>query len=170
MTPSLEITPSPAQIEMPVRCKLCKRKFKPPAGVVLGESPGETTAKFIQLLFVHLAENHPQHSQIASIHGTEYSGMLMLTNFDVSPTVEKQRDFLRWKINTLTRRSFVSDERIKARVLAMFAESFSQEEINQAMKPGELGSKIENLLREMRDSLIEKNRYDMAETPYLTLT
>jgi hypothetical protein len=138
-----------SEIVVPINCRLCSRKFTPPAGVDLGESPDQRTAKFVMKLSTHLRESHPNEFKAAAISGQEYGGMLMMKFFGVNADVLKQCDQTRWKIHQATRAIFINDERIAARVTELFSSSHTEAEMRAAFTGEGLGLKVVKLLREM---------------------
>lgn len=143
------------EIVVPINCRVCSRKFTPPAGVDLAESPDERTAKFVMKLSTHLRESHPNEFKAAAISGQEYGGMLMMRYFGVNAGVLNQVEQTRWKIHQSTRAVVVSDDRIAVRVTELFATTHTEAELRETFTGDGLGLKVVKMLREMRDILTE---------------
>lgn len=143
------------EIVVPINCRLCSRKFTPPAGVDLSETPDQRTAKFVMKLSTHLRESHPNEFKAAAIAGQEYGGMLMMKFFGVNAGVLNQVEQTRWRIHQATRAVQVSDDRIAIRVTELFAKTHTEAELRESFSGDGLGMAVVNLLREMRDVLTE---------------
>jgi hypothetical protein len=144
-----------SEIVVPIACRLCSRKFTPPAGVDLGDTPDARTARFVMKLSTHLRETHPNEFKAAALQGQEYGGMLMLRYFGVNGDVRHQADQTRWKIHQATAAIHVSDERIVTRVTELFSATHTAAELRASFSGDGLGLKIVRLLQEMRDILTE---------------
>jgi len=144
-----------SEIVVPINCRLCNRRFTPPPGVDLGDTPDARTARFVMRLSTHLRETHPNEFKAAAIQGQEYGGMLMLRYFGVNGEVRHQADQTRWKIHQATAAIRVSDERIVARVTELFAATHTEAELRATFTGNGLGMKVVKLLQEMRDTITE---------------
>jgi hypothetical protein len=155
-------------IQTPIVCKICGKNFPVPAGVILDVTKAnQRLAEFVHKLAVHLKERHPQQQLMAGASGAEYTGMLTLMHFDLSGEIATQRDFLRWRVHTATRRANVTNERIDQRAREILAGYFTAEEIDAKMREG-IGRDIRKALGDMRDVLTESGRYEVREMPETT--
>jgi hypothetical protein len=152
--------PNHTAIIQPTTCKLCGKRFTQPPGVDLTRTTDERTNGFISQLVTHLTERHPQDAKSAMVLGAEYAGMLKMSYFNMSGNVEEQREKLRKKIHRITRRVYVPDDKIDARVREVFGRYFTVEELARMFERDELGSAVVELLRRMRDVLTESVSVD----------
>lgn len=148
-------TAAVTEIVVPITCRVCTRKFTPPAGVDLNDTPDQRTAKFVMKLSTHLRETHPNEFRAAAISGQEYGGMLMMRYFAVNGGVLSQSDQTRWKIHQATRAVMVSDDRIALRVTELFALTHTEAELGKLFTGDGLGIKVVRLMQEMRDIITE---------------
>lgn len=157
---STQITELIEHAEAPIACKLCNKIFVKPLGVVLSETPDQRAQAFVARLMVHLNERHKEYAAACGVAGREYIGMLTLLYFKMEGDIERQRDFLRWKIHRATTRAAVSDDRIRERVIQLLAGRMTEPEIAHVMQPGGLGGDIMIMMQQLRNVLSEHNRYD----------
>lgn len=146
--------------DAPIACKLCGKIFVKPLGVVLSETPDARAQAFVARLMVHLNERHKEYAGACGAAGREYIGMLTLLYFQMEGDIERQRDFLRWKIHKATTRATVSDVRIRERVIQLLSKRMTEPEIEAIMRPGQLGGDIMVMMEQLRNVLSEHNRYD----------
>jgi len=109
----------------------------------------------------HLQKSHPDAIQAAQMSGGEFAGYLMVSKcFEMdNATAEKLgTDFTRWNVHKLTARkeAHPSDERIRDRVAQIFQGLDTPHYAHFAVE-------VENLLREMRDAIEEKDRYSTPQ-------
>ncbi len=134
-------------------------------------------------LMKHLTQKHQAELQWTQLMGGEYAGLLAMNFFEThAPQVEAQRDYARWKIHTLTRRSHVTDQRIAEKLRAVYSQNFYR--LTEEAPPdtpqrtrGELEQFIDlwmetpfaqalaQMIRDMRDVLTERDRYQMTDPP-----
>jgi hypothetical protein len=109
-----------SEIAVATRCTLCPRKFYGPRGpTVVGEQPSGRMAHFVQQLGEHIAQAHPEQSQMMMLRIWEFQGWLLLSLFDTDdPKVSDQRDRFRWLIHQATLRCRAENLDVKAAVLA----------------------------------------------------
>ena len=106
----------------PCKCRHCSKVFYGPdeglgGALIVNEAQQRRAMRYVQSLTQHLQKHHPQALQAAQIFGSEYAGMLALSNFDTEDEiVQEQRDFVRWKVHNATRRAAVTDDRIDEKV------------------------------------------------------
>jgi hypothetical protein len=160
---------SPSSIIQPVRCKQCGKEFARHGPLDLTKTENERTHSFIQVLLAHLQERHPEFAQAGVLLGREYAGMLHLMNFDISGQVHEQREYLRLKVHTITRRIYVEQERLEERVHEMLTQFQTTEEIERSMNAGGIGRAMVELMRNLRDVIMEANApYRFDDNPYYT--
>ena len=153
----------------PTRCKQCGRVFQSHGPLDLTKTENERTHSFIQVLLAHLRDCHPEFAQAGVLLGREYSGMLHLMNFDISGDVQEQREYLRLKVHTITRRVYVEEERLTERVREMLTAFQTTAEIEHSMSASGIGQAIVELLLNLRDVLMEANvPYRFDDNPYYT--
>jgi hypothetical protein len=109
-----------SEIAVATRCTLCNRKFYGPRGpAVVGEQPSGRMAHFVQQLGEHIAQAHPEQSQMMMLRIWEFQGWLLLSLFDTDdPKVSDQRDRFRWLIHQATLRCRADKLDVKAAELA----------------------------------------------------
>jgi len=157
----------------PCQCVHCNKTFYGPeeglgGALIVGEAAQRRAMRYVQTLTTHLQKQHPQVLTTAQIFGSEYAGMLALMNFKTDDElVAQQRDFVRWKVHNATRRASVSDDRIVEKVRSILTgylinDPEREKKLNESMADG-IGSKIVEVMTEMRDVLEERGRY--TETP-----
>lgn len=178
------MNPTPL-IVRPTLCKICGQKFEGNSlnsAAIIGENAQakiQQIQALISPLMKHLTKKHPQQLQWAQLMGGEWGGLLSLNFFQCDePTIERQRDETRWKINQMTRRVAITDERIKERLLTAVIEAFTKdakrvesreelpadelEEIKaraEIWMGHELAREITKTMQKMRDVLEERGRY-----------
>lgn len=156
----------------PCKCRHCQKVFYGPeeglgGAVLLNESEQKRAMRYVQSLTQHLQKQHPQALQAAQIFGSEYAGMLALSNFETEDAlVAEQRDFVRWKVHNATRRAVVTDDRIVEKVSAILdgflvGDPNREKKLNESMADG-LGAKIVEVMTQMRDVLEERGRYNIT--------
>jgi hypothetical protein len=157
----------------PCECVHCGKTFYGPeeglgGALIVGEAAQRRAMRYVQTLTTHLQKHHPKVLTTAQIFGSEYAGMLALMNFKTDDElVAQQRDFVRWKVHNATRRASVSDDRIVEKVRSILAgylmkDPERERKLSESMADG-VGSKIVEVMTEMRDVLEERGRY--TETP-----
>lgn len=163
---------NPTLITQPTRCKLCNHIFQSDLLGTAAIVGGNPQAKLQQVnalmkpLMKHLQSKHPDAIQNAQMAGAEFAGYLMVTGaFELdAATFEKLgADFTRWNVHKLTARkeAVPSDERIRERVAMVLAEPATERmlSLGNAFEVAELHRSVEALLIEMRDSIVEKDRF-----------
>ena len=155
----------------PCKCRHCQKVFYGPdeglgGALIVNEAAQRRAMRYVQSLTQHLQKHHPEHLKAAQIFGSEYAGMLALSNFETEDElVAEQRDFVRWKVHNATRRAVVTDDRIDDKVREALSGFLIQDperdrKLNESMADG-LGSKIVEVMRTMRDVLEERGRYQI---------
>jgi len=156
----------------PCKCRHCQKVFYGPdeglgGALIVNEAAQRRAMRYVQSLTQHLQKHHPEHLKAAQIFGSEYAGMLALSNFETEDElVAEQRDFVRWKVHNATRRAVVTDERIIEKVSSVL-DSFlvtdpdRVRKLNDSMAEG-LGAKIVEVMMYMRDVLEERGRYNVT--------
>lgn len=153
--------PEPMLIHQPTKCLLCGHIFGSDLlhdAAVIGGNPNaklQQVSAIMKPLMKHIQKVHPEAIQSSQQAGAEFAGWLLVAKcFEMdTPTAEKLgADFTRWNVHNLTRRleACPSDERIEERVVAVFGAQESYHTTQDA---------VIKLLCEMRDSIIEKDRY-----------
>jgi hypothetical protein len=109
-----------SEIAVATRCTICNRKFYGPRGpTVVGEQPAGRMAHFVQQLGQHIAQAHPEQSQVMMLRIWEFQGWLLLSLFDTDdPKVSDQRDRFRWLIHQATLRCKAENLDLKAAEVA----------------------------------------------------
>lgn len=134
--------------------------------VLINEAEQRRAMRYVQTLTQHLQKHHPDALKAAQIFGSEYAGMLALSNFETEDAlVAEQRDFVRWKVHNATRRAMVTDERIVEKVSQILdgflvGDPDREKKLNESMADG-LGAKIVETMTQMRDVLEERGRYNI---------
>ena len=134
--------------------------------VLINEAEQRRAMRYVQSLTQHLQKHHPDALKAAQIFGSEYAGMLALSNFETEDAlVAEQRDFVRWKVHNATRRAMVTDERIVEKVSQILdgflvGDPDREKKLNESMADG-LGAKIVETMTQMRDVLEERGRYNI---------
>jgi hypothetical protein len=174
----------------PLRCKICGKMFETDplkTATLIGANPQAKLQQINAILaepMKHLQKKHAYHLGWAQLMGGEYGGMLALNFFDCdAEIVEKQRDYARWKVHTLTRRAHVTDERIVERLTKTFSDFVTElhagyaRDLNdptimervkvetEVWMASKLALAILAMIRDMRDVLQEKDRYQMTDGP-----
>lgn len=152
----------------PTKCLLCGHIFGSDLlhdAAVIGGNPHaklQQVSAIMKPLMKHIQKAHPEAIQNSQQAGAEFAGWFLVAKcFEMdTPTAEKLgADFTRWNVHNLTRRQEAcpSDERIRERAAEVWSSSdwttrgtFDSDAIFEGMV---------KLLREMRDSIIEKDRY-----------
>lgn len=158
-------------VTAPCKCRHCPKVFYGPeeglgGAVIVNEAQQRRAMRYVQSLTQHLQKHHPQALQAAQIFGSEYAGMLALSNFDTEDAlVQEQRDFVRWKVHNATRRAVVNDDRIVEKVSTVLdgflvGDPEREKKLNESMADG-LGAKIVEVMKQMRDVLEERGRYNI---------
>ena len=158
---------NPTLIHQPTRCKLCGHIFKSDllgTAAIVGSNPQaklQQVDALMKPLMKHLQSKHPDAIQNAQMSGAEFAGYLMVTMcFELDPGTHEKlgADFTRWNVHNLTTRkeAVPSDERIRERVIRLFDD-------DSVMVDLELRDAVVQLLIEMRDSIVEKDRYQTRQ-------
>jgi hypothetical protein len=158
---------NPTLIHQPTKCILCGHVFKSDllgSAAIVGSNPKaklQQVAAMVNPLMKHLQKSHPDAIQAAQMSGGEFAGYLMVSKcFEMdNATAEKLgTDFTRWNVHKLTARkeAHPSDERIRDRVAQIFQGLDTPHYAHFAVE-------VENLLREMRDAIEEKDRYSTPQ-------
>lgn len=166
----------------PTVCRICGHEFKGDSlksATIIGNNPQARMQQIQALLsplMKHLQKKHPEQLQWTQLQGGEYAGLLALNLIQCDePEIERQRDQTRWKIHQMTRRVAITDERIEERLKLAYLTALAEElkmpveELNPAsadpMMTLPSARHILRTMREMRDVLEERGRYEAFQTP-----
>ena len=155
-------------IHQPTRCKLCGHIFKSDllgTAAIVGSNPQaklQQVDALMKPLMKHLQSKHPDAIQNAQMSGAEFAGYLMVTMcFELDPGTHEKlgADFTRWNVHKLTTRkeAVPSDERIRERASEIW--SSSEWKTRGTFESDQVFEGLVKLMIEMRDSIVEKDRY-----------
>jgi hypothetical protein len=178
-TPSLQTV-----ILRPTKCRICGHEFPGnslSSATILGSNPAakmQQISALISPLMKHLQKKHPEQLQWTQMQGGEWAGLLALNFIQCDEAeVQHMRDQTRWKINQMTRRVAITDERIEERLRLAYLTAMAKEADTPLEKiPPEMADdimktpaamEIARTMREMRDVLEEKGRYDPPKVPVM---
>jgi hypothetical protein len=166
----------------PTVCRICGHEFKGDSlksATIIGNNPQARMQQIQALLsplMKHLQKKHPEQLQWTQLQGGEYAGLLALNLIQCDePEIERQRDQTRWKIHQMTRRVAITDERIAERLKLAYLAAMAKEAgvpidaIAPTMADDIMNTpaaiEIARTMREMRDVLEERGRYEAFQTP-----
>jgi hypothetical protein len=108
------MTPPPI-IKHTTTCRECGQEFKAsPLGIaVIGETAPARVVKFVMALAEHFATQHRDKMQALSNSIQDFTGLLILNEFDTDdPGLRQRTDQVRGDIHKRTRQYFVTDAAI----------------------------------------------------------
>jgi hypothetical protein len=112
-----------SEIALATTCSVCKKKFYGPAAALRGLKAGEAVPPrmqhFLQTLFMHVAEAHPERHKLADMLKDEYFGWMILSLYHTDDDqVQQQTDFFRWKTHQRTLRATAHNLDLRAQQVA----------------------------------------------------
>ena len=134
------------------QCRICNQQFaKSPLDIPIIGQPNQQVVEFVNALFNHLQQKHPQDT--AQIFGgiQEFTGLLVLSKFQYQdPQLRNLGESVRAGIHRFTTKYTLTDEQITAKV---------QEAARMLELETEELEGFAALLRDARDLLTEQGRY-----------
>lgn len=152
---------APSEIATPTKCRHCGKVFYGPRAVLkVGEQPPQRFFKYLAEINEHIVKAHPMEFERAYVLGTEFQGMLLLSNY-VSEDAEivDQRNFYRWKVHQASLAARVPDAAIHQKACEAIEGVFATPSLR--IKE-ELIAAVEKQMRELRDILEEPGRYEVS--------
>jgi hypothetical protein len=119
----------------------------PPLSIPIIGQPNQQVVEYVTKLIQHVQEKHPPLGNRTLASTQEFMGYLFTDYFKVNdPSVIQMREVIRAQLHKATRKNSITDAEIKDR-------------LSRLPIDGELFEKLEGLLQDMRDVLLEEGRY-----------